>query len=106
MGSDAITGTTRTIGLVGLPVDHSMSPAMHNTAFRRLGLDYVYVPFPVDPVDLPDALNGLRALNVRGFNVTMPHKSACIPFLDGLDALAESLGAVNTVVNNASSKIG
>jgi shikimate dehydrogenase len=99
MTSDAITGTTRVIGLVGLPVEHSMSPAMHNAAFRALGLDYVYVTFPVDPIDLPNALDGLRALNVRGFNVTMPHKETCIPFLDGLDILAENVGAVNTVVN-------
>jgi len=100
MSSDDVKGTTRTIGLIGLPVDHTMSPAMHNAAFRALGLDYVYVPFPVDPIDLPNALDGVRALNIRGCNITMPHKSTCIPLLDGLDTLAESLGAVNTVVNN------
>ena len=100
MDSDVITGTTRVCGLVASPVAHTMSPAMHNAAFRSLGLDYVYVPFLVDPADLPGALDGLRALNVRGFNVSKPHKVTCIPFLDGLDTLAERIGAVNTVVND------
>jgi shikimate dehydrogenase len=100
MDNETITGTTRLCGLIGSPVAHTMSPAMHNAAFRALGLDYVYLPFRVAPEDLPDALDGLRALDARGFNVTMPHKATCIPFLDGLDAVAERIGAVNTVVNN------
>jgi shikimate dehydrogenase len=100
MSNEVITGRTRVCGLIASPVAHTMSPAMHNAAFRSLGLDYVYVPFLVEPVDLPNALDGLRALNVRGFNVSIPHKVTCIPFLDGLDTLAEHIGAVNTVVNN------
>jgi shikimate dehydrogenase len=76
-----------------------MSPVMHNTAYKKLGLDYVYIPFRVKPEGLEPAVAGLRALNVRGFNVTIPHKVAVIPWLDGLDPLAEKIGAVNTVVN-------
>ena len=66
---------------------------------KKLGLDYVYIPFRVKPEELAKAVDGLRALNVRGFNVTMPHKVSVIPLLDGLDPLAEKIGAVNTVVN-------
>jgi shikimate dehydrogenase len=99
MSNEVITGTTRVCGLIASPVGHTMSPAMHNAAFRSLGLDYVYVPFLVEPADLPNALDGLRALNISGFNVSIPHKVTCIPFLDGLDSLAEHIGAVNTVVN-------
>ena len=95
----AITGKTRLCALLGDPVEHTMSPAMHNAAFRKLGLDYVYLPFRVSAADLPNAVNGMRALNAAGFNVTIPHKVAVIPRLDGLDPLAERIGAVNTVVN-------
>jgi len=76
-----------------------MSPAMHNAAFKKLGLDYVYVPFSVKSENLPKAVDGLRALNVSGFNVTIPHKVSVLPLLDGVDPLAGKIGAVNTVVN-------
>lgn len=94
-----ITGKTQICALIGDPVEHTMSPAMHNTAFEKLKLDYVYIPFRVKPDQLVDAIAGLRALNVKGFNVTIPHKVAVIPLLDELDPLAEKIGAVNTVVN-------
>ena len=94
-----LSGKTKVCGIIGDPVDHTLSPPMHNAAFRELGLDYVYVPFPVKKDDLKEAVAGLRALGVRGFNVTMPHKVTIIPMLDGLDPLARSIGAVNTVVN-------
>ena len=94
-----ISGKTQICALIGDPVEHSMSPVMHNTAYTKLGLDYVYIPFHVKPEELAKAVEGLRALNVRGFNVTIPHKVAVIPWLDGLDPLAEKIGAVNTVVN-------
>jgi shikimate dehydrogenase len=94
-----ITGKTRICGLIGDPVDHSMSPAMHNAAFKEMGLDYVYLPFLVKPEHLAEAVTGLRALNVLGFNVTIPHKVAIVPLLDSVDPLAEKIGAVNTVVN-------
>ena len=95
-----ITGKTKICGLIGDPVEHTMSPAMHNAAFAELGLDYAYLPFHVRPADLAAAVNGLRAVNATGFNVTIPHKVAVIPLLDDLDPLAEKIGAVNTVVND------
>jgi len=94
-----ITGKTKICGLIGDPVEHSMSPVMHNKAYKKLGLDYIYLPFRVAPEQLEAAVDGLRALNVCGFNVTIPHKVAVIPMLDGLDPIAEKIGAVNTVVN-------
>jgi len=99
MAEMEISGKTKICALIGDPVEHSMSPVMHNTAYKKLGLDYVYIPFRVKPEGLEPAVAGLRALNVRGFNVTIPHKVAVIPWLDGLDPLAEKIGAVNTVVN-------
>lgn len=90
---------TRLCGLIGDPLEHSVSPAMHNAAFRELGLDYLYAPFPVKKAELSKTIAGLRALNVSGVNVTMPHKVAIIPLLDKLDPLAQDIGAVNTVVN-------
>ncbi len=94
-----ISGKTRICALIGDPIEHTMSPVMHNTAYKKLGLDYAYIPFRVKPEELPRAVAGLKALNVRGFNVTIPHKVSIIPFLDSLDPLAEKIGAVNTVVN-------
>jgi len=73
---------------------------MHNAAFRKLGLDYLYVPFRVPKGEVEQAVRGMRALNIRGLNVTIPHKIAVIPFLDEVDATAEKIGAVNTIVND------
>jgi shikimate dehydrogenase len=95
-----ISGKTKVCALIGDPVDHTMSPPMHNAAFNELGLDFAYLAFPVKKERLKQAVEGLRALNVRGFNVTMPHKVSIIPMLDSLDPLAEKIGAVNTVVND------
>jgi len=95
-----ITGKTKVCGLIGDPVAHSVSPAMHNAAFRALGLDYAYLPFRVRQEELPNAVAGLRALNVVGLNVTIPHKVAVMSFLNKLDPLAERMGAVNTIVND------
>ena len=91
---------TKVCGLIGDPVEHSMSPVMHNAAFRELGLDYLYVPFRVKKEEIGKAIDGMRALNLRGLNITIPHKVAIIPLLDELDPLAEKIGAVNTIVNN------
>jgi shikimate dehydrogenase len=90
---------SRVYGIIGDPIEHSVSPAMHNAAFRELGLDYTYVLFLVKSEKLNPAIQGVRALNISGLNVTIPHKVAVIPFLDELDAMAENLGAVNTIVN-------
>lgn len=100
MTNQAISGKTRLCGLIGDPVEHTMSPAMHNAAFARMGLDYVYAPFRVKKDDLAQAIDGMRALNIRGLNVTIPHKVNVIPRLDKLDSLAEKIGAVNTIVND------
>jgi shikimate dehydrogenase len=96
-----ITGNTKLCGLIGDPVGHSVSPAMHNAAFRTLGLDYAYLPFRVRRDDLPAALQGMRALNIRGLNVTIPHKVAALALLDEIDPLAKQIGAVNVLVNNS-----
>lgn len=95
-----ISGTTKVCALIGDPVEHTMSPAMHNAAFSELGLDYVYVAFGVKPNGLTGAVNGMKSLGMRGWNVTIPHKINIIPLLDKLDPLAEKIGAVNTVVND------
>ena len=96
---NSITGTTKICGIIGDPIEHSMSPVMHNAAFQALGLDYVYLPFHVRREELPGAIAGIRALNVVGLNVTIPHKEAVILLLDRLEPLAEKMGAVNTIVN-------
>ena len=97
---NSISGKTKICALIGDPVEHTVSPAMHNAAFQELGLDYAYIPFRVEPEQLKQAVAGLRALNIIGFNVTIPHKVAVIPLLDSLDPLAKKIGAVNTVVND------
>lgn len=88
---------TSLLGVLGWPLEHSLSPVIHHAAFRRLGLDWVYLPFPVEPERLADAIKGLRALGVIGANVTMPHKETVIGHLDGLSGDASSIGAVNTI---------
>lgn len=90
-----INGATEIYGIMGNPVRHSMSPAMHNAAFAHAGLNKVYVPFPVQ--DVAAALKGFRALGVRGASVTIPHKQTVIPFLDEIDPVAAKIGAVNTL---------
>jgi shikimate dehydrogenase len=94
------------LALIGQPVSHSLSPAMHNAAFAADGLDFVYVCLDVDPDDLPAAVKGAAALKLRGFNITMPHKRAMIPLLDELDEGARISGAVNTVVVDGSTLRG
>jgi shikimate dehydrogenase len=97
-----ISGKTRLLSLIGHPVAHSLSPAMHNAAFVADGLDFVYVCLDVAPDELPAAVKGAEALGLRGFNVTMPHKRAMIPLVDELDEEARISGALNTVVIEAS----
>ena len=93
-----INGRTQLIGLLGWPVSHSFSPAMHNTAAEALGLNWAYVPLPVAPDAVATAVSGLAALGFRGVNVTVPHKQAVIPLLDELEPGAKAIGAVNTIV--------
>ncbi|MGH7230586.1 MAG: shikimate dehydrogenase family protein, partial [Nitrospiraceae bacterium] len=92
-----IDAHTQLCGLLGNPVEHSLSPAIHNAAFQKLGLNFVYLAFRVE--DLAAAVQGLRALgNVRGFSVTIPHKVSILPFLDEVETTARHIGSVNTIV--------
>ena len=93
-----INGSTALLGLLGDPVRHSLSPAMHNAALRQLGLNWVYLPLPVAAAQLAAALAGLEALGCRGLNVTIPHKRAVAALCRQRSPLAERLGAVNTLV--------
>ncbi|MCI8299739.1 MAG: shikimate dehydrogenase [Lachnospiraceae bacterium] len=93
-----ITGTTKLTALLGSPVAHSISPQMHNEAFRQLGLDYVYLAFDVTPDTLKDAVSGLKAAGICGFNLTMPLKVHILPLLDEITPAAKLAGAVNTVM--------
>lgn len=95
-----IDGYTRVCGLIGNPVEHTMSPAIHNTLAEALQENLVYVPFHVPAGQVRQAVEGAYALNVLGCNVTVPYKSEVIPYLNGLDPLAERIGAVNTLVRN------
>lgn len=101
-----ITGETGLTGLLGSPVAHSISPLMHNYSFQSLGLDYVYLCFDVKEQGLKDAVQGLRALNVKGFNLTMPDKNKVLEHLDELSCAARLIGAVNTVENRDGRLIG
>ena len=92
-----IKGSTNIVGLIGHPVEHSFSPPMHNAAFAELGLDYAYVAFDVNPNNLKSAIEGAKSLNIKGFNVTIPHKIEVMQYLDELDEVARLIGAVNTI---------
>ena len=93
-----VDGQTQLVGLIGWPVEHSLSPAMHNAAFDALELNWRYVPLPVAPGDVEAAVRGLVALGFRGANVTVPHKQAVISMLDSVPPSVRDLGAVNTLV--------
>lgn len=101
-----ITSSTYLLGLIGWPVRHSLSPLMHNYFFKVNKLDAVYLCFEVKPQDLRKAIQGVRALGLKGLNVTIPHKEAVIKYLDGLDKEAELIGAVNTIKNKEGRLIG
>ncbi|WP_293331421.1 shikimate dehydrogenase [Microcoleus sp. CAWBG58] len=92
-----IKGTTKLLGVIGYPIAHSLSPAMHNAAISHLGVDFVYLPFPVKPEDLKAALAGFAAIDLRGFSITIPHKQAILPLLAEVSPIARAIGAVNTV---------
>lgn len=101
-----ITGTTKLTGLLGSPVAHSKSPLMHNEAFRLLGLDYVYLCFDVTEDELATAYEGLKKINIAGFNCTMPDKTRICELVDELSPAASMIGAVNTVVNQNGTFVG
>jgi shikimate dehydrogenase len=102
-----VRGTTKILGVMGSPVTHSLSPVMHNAAIAALGLDYVYVPFPVAIADLATVVEGLKAIgSVEGFNLTIPHKQEIIPLLDQISDTAKAIGAVNTVKRSGDQWVG
>jgi shikimate dehydrogenase len=92
-----ITGTTQLLGVIGYPIAHSLSPVMHNAAIAELGTDFVYLPFPIAPEQLKQAVQGFEAIGLRGFSVTIPHKQAIMPLLTEISDVAQAIGAVNTV---------
>jgi shikimate dehydrogenase len=95
---------TSLYGVIGNPVGHSLSPVMHNAAFSATGLNAVYLAFETE--DVEGCLRGMRALHIKGMSVTVPHKSAVIPYLDDIDPLAKMIGAVNTIVNENGRLVG
>jgi shikimate dehydrogenase len=94
------TAATRLLGVLGWPVAHSRSPAIHSAAIEALGVDAAYLAFPVRPEALPDAMAGLKALGALGMNLTLPHKVRVMPLLDAVDPAARAIGAVNTVIRD------
>lgn len=100
-----INAQTQFCGVIGNPVEHSLSPAIHNAAFQNLGLNFIYLAFRVEAIG--DAIKGLRALgNFRGASVTIPHKVAAVPFLDSVEPTARHIGAINTIVAAGGSLTG
>lgn len=101
----SINGETRILGVIGDPVAHSLSPAMHNLALEAAGLNWRYLPFHIKAEDLPQAVRGLAAAGVVGFNATIPHKEALVPLMHSLDETAQLIGAVNTVSMDESGRM-
>lgn len=97
--SPLVTGRSKVLGVFGCPVEHSLSPTMHNAAIAALGLHYIYIPFSVPPDDIGPAIRSLAVLGIIGVNLTIPHKERVLPFLDEVDPEARVIGAVNTVRN-------
>ena len=101
-----ISGKTRVCGVIGDPIEHTLSPIMHNAAFEALKLDYVFLAFKVKPAEVGNAISGMRALTIHGLNVTMPHKSTVINYLDEIDQASKTIGSVNTILNKAGRLFG
>ncbi|MGO1468465.1 MAG: shikimate dehydrogenase [Tissierella sp.] len=101
-----INGKTGLICLLGSPVEHSKSPYMHNLSFKSLGLDYAYMAFDIEKEKVKEAVNAMKVLDVRGFNITMPHKEIVMKYLDEIKEDAKLIGSVNTVLNKKGKLIG
>lgn len=101
-----IDGHSKIYALLGHPVEHTASCAMHNAAFKALGINACYIALDVKPKYLKEALTSLTALNVAGVNVTIPHKQTCMKYLDKIDIQAKNIGAVNTIINKNGKLIG
>jgi shikimate dehydrogenase len=94
-----ISGRTQLCGVIGDPIEHTLSPIMHNAAFEALELDFVFLAFQVKAAEIGNAISGMRALNIHGLNVTMPHKDLVIKYLDQVDPTAKTIGSANTILN-------
>jgi shikimate dehydrogenase len=101
-----ITGKTKLLGVIGHPVEHSLSPVMHNAALAKLGLDYVYLPFPIAPENLATAIAGFASIGIVGFSITIPHKQTILPLLSTISPIAQVIGAVNTVTREGDTWVG
>ena len=101
-----ITGKTKLLGVIGHPVEHSLSPVMHNAALAKLGLDYVYLPFPISPEDLATAIAGFASIGIVGFSITITHKQTILPLLSTISPIAQVIGAVNTVTRQGDIWVG
>ena len=101
-----VEGTTRVVGILGNPVDHSLSPRMHNAAYAALGLDYVYVPFRAMPDGIRGVVRAMRTLGIVGFNVTVPYKQDVVRLVDRVTDTAAAIGAVNTIWRDEDEIVG
>lgn len=101
-----VTAKTKIAGIYGYPIEHTLSPRMHNAAFKTLGMDIIYLPFEVKRDSLREAMKAIKMLNFIGVNVTHPHKTAALEHLDDLTDEAKRIGAVNTVVNRSGRLVG
>ena len=102
----AISGKTQVCGVIGDPIEHTLSPTIHNAAFNHLKLDFVFLAFRVKTANLEKAILGMRGLGLHGLNVTMPHKNTVTAYLDERDPAAKFLGSVNTILNKKGKLIG
>jgi shikimate dehydrogenase len=102
----SVNGATQVLGIIGDPIEHSLSPPMQNAALASLGVNGVYVPFAVPPAELGTAISGLWSLGVQGFNVTIPHKQAVMSYLTSVTEIGEAVGAINTVWRSATGWAG
>ena len=93
-----ISGKTRICGVIGDPIEHTLSPIIHNAAFEALEIDYLFLAFRVKSEDVEKAMSGMRALNIHGLNVTMPHKNAVIQYMDEVDPTCKITGSANTIL--------
>ena len=101
-----VSGRTQLCGVIGDPIEHTLSPIMHNAAFEALELDFVFLAFQVKAAEIGNAINGMRALNIHGLNVTMPHKDLVIKYLDQVDPTAKTIGSANTILKRDSRLLG
>ncbi|HCF50429.1 MAG TPA: shikimate dehydrogenase [Syntrophomonas sp.] len=101
-----INTQTRCLGIIGNPLQHSLSPLLHNRTLRHLGLNYVYLPFEIDANQLKEAVNSIRSLGMAGINVTIPFKEAVIPYLDELSPESRACSSVNVIVNQSGRLVG